>query len=450
MKIIKLLVAPITILLLTNPALYAYTDKERSDAICGYDLNKVKNMFSTKSEIDKKVNGVYPLSLASYCYGGNAKAVEYFLDNGAAVNHSDEKYNNALMWALRSVNKPLETNYMRRQAIRMINMGIDVNHQSHGEGRTALMIAASLGDREIVNMLLSRGASKTPRTKPGLCISGNYNVKCGVADYARLGGYVDLALELDGQSSDFYKTQLNYAIRSGNTSRALSIISGGVNLNEKEELSNLTPLHYAVKAGNLQIVRALLNAGANPNVQDYAGVTPLRDAVVYYKTDIAKALVDGGAKAGNAQTQGCGGGLTEFAWAVSYSQREIAEYMINNGAIDIENPGNAFESLYGRNKWDIELARLLISKGAKPTQADIDRLQLIKENNTWLKYTDDIIAVLKNSISNNSGKKYPPAPENYLSVRSSMNGKNKDKQKDKIILNRKNGKIDADTTMDPR
>ncbi|HOP64568.1 MAG TPA: ankyrin repeat domain-containing protein [Spirochaetota bacterium] len=445
MKLGRIIFILITVLSLT--ALYAYTDKERHDAICDGSLETVKRMFSSKYEIDKKTGSIYPLAMASYCYGGNAKKVEYFLDKGAEVNHPDEKGYNALMWALRSVRKPLESNSMRKQAIRMINMGTDVTHQDQSTGRTALMLAADLGDREIVNMLLSRGASKTPRTKGDWCISGNYNVQCSAADYARLGGHVDLALELDGQSSNYYKTQLNYAIKSGNTSRALSLISNSSNVNEKETLSNLTPLHYAVEANNVEIVRALLSAGADPNVQNFAGITPLRDAIVYYKKNIAKALVDGGAKAGNAQSQGCGGGLTEFGWAVSYSQQEIAEYMINNGAIDIENPGTAFVSLYGRNKWDIDLARLLISKGAKPTQADIDRLQKIKDNNTWLKNTDDIIAVLKKAVSENGGENYPPAPENYMSVRSSMNGKGK--QTDELILNSKKGKIDATTSRDP-
>jgi len=36
----------------------------------------------------------------------------------------------------------LESNFMCRQAIRIIYMEIDVNHQSHGELRVALMIAS--------------------------------------------------------------------------------------------------------------------------------------------------------------------------------------------------------------------------------------------------------------------------------------------------------------------
>ncbi|MBN1533844.1 MAG: ankyrin repeat domain-containing protein [Spirochaetes bacterium] len=434
------------ITILTLATLYAYTDSERQDAICSGDMGTVMRIFSSKSEIDQKAKGGYSLSVAAYCYGGRPAVVRYFLDKGAELNHPDETGYNAVMWAIRSFHRPLESDQMREQVFRMINMGADVNHQCATTGRTALMGAAELGDRGLVDLLLSKGASKTPRTKADWCISGNYSAQCSAADYARLGGFVDLAIELDGGNPDTYKTQLNYAIRTGNRPEAERLIASGADVNMKETLSNLTPLHYAVFANDAEIVRSLIRAGANPNVQSYAGTTPLREAVVRYEREAARALIDGGAKANNAQRQGCGGGLDEFGWAAEYNQRDIAEYMINHGAIDIQNPGRVFQELYGRHDWNIEVVRLLLDKGARPTMTDIDTLRTIKARNAWLQHADDIIALLETYIPNGTPTVNMHAQK---SVRVGSAGNRKGGGSEYHILNKKNGPVNPSNSRDP-
>lgn len=104
-------------------------------------------------------------------------------------------------------------------------------------------------------------------------------------------------------------------------------------------------------------------------------------------------------------------------------------------------PGTAFVSLYGSNSWDINLAKLLISKGAKPAQADIDTLREIKERNSWLKNTDEIISVLKIAIAEN-GIDTEPSSVKTMKVRSNNKSTN-------FIPNGKNGKIDSGFSRDP-
>lgn len=360
------------------------------DAICAHDVSRVKSLIN-RANVNRPLERTYPLELASYCYGGVPAVASYLLDIGADVNLHKDSYS-ALMWALRSYQNNAE---MRPVVIRMIEKGADLKIVDPTTGRTPLMGAAGSGDAEIVRIMLAKGADRSPRTKGDWCISGQ-TTQCTAADQARLGGFVELALEIEGKDASAYRTSLNAGIKSRNLKLVQERITAGADVNLREELSLLTPLHYAVKTQNPEIVKAVLAAGANPNTQNFAGISPLRDAVTQRQPQLAFLLIDAGARANNEQSQGCGGGLTEYGWSIEYSQVEISRYMIEKGAIDPQNPGKVFAETYGRNKTDLEMAKLLISKGARPSPGDISTLKSVRENNAFLeKNIGPIIAYLE-------------------------------------------------------
>ncbi|MBX3722491.1 MAG: ankyrin repeat domain-containing protein [Turneriella sp.] len=360
------------------------------DAICSHDVSRVKTLVN-RANVNRVTGNVYPLELASYCYGGAPAVANYLLDIGADVNLHKDGYS-ALMWALRAYSG---NEAFRPVIIRMIEKGADLKIVDATTGRTPLMGAAGAGDAELVRMMLSKGADRNARTTGDWCISGQ-TTQCTAADQARLGGFVELALELEGKDATAYRNGLSAAIKSGNAKLVQERIAAGADVNLREELSLLTPLHYAVKGQNHEIVKMLLKAGANPNTQNFAGISPLRDAVTSRSPQLAFVLIDAGARANNEQLQGCGGGLTEYGWSIEYSQVEISRYMIERGAIDPQNPGKVFAETYGRNKTDLDMAKLLIAKGARPSPGDINTLKLLRDNNAFLqKNIEPIIAYLE-------------------------------------------------------
>ena len=184
-------------LLFVSPSLQAKpSGSQMQEAICNGDLNQVKSLIakgfgvSDPLDPDQGANSIYPLTLASYCYGGKPEIAAYLISRGADVNkHSRNSYSN-LMWALRSVRK--EDDAMHKVAWDMIRKGANANWIDSTTGRTPLMGAAGNGDLKMVQELIRRGASKTPRTKGDWCISDS-DVKCNAADHARMGGHVEVA-----------------------------------------------------------------------------------------------------------------------------------------------------------------------------------------------------------------------------------------------------------------
>ncbi|MCE9596776.1 MAG: ankyrin repeat domain-containing protein [Spirochaetia bacterium] len=366
------------------------------DAICNGQIAQVKKLV-TRSNVNKPMeDGQYPLPLAGYCYGGQPAIANYLLDLGANVNLTKNGDYPPIYWAIRSM-EPDAADAMRKVVLRMLRMGIDGKAMNPSTKQTPLMLAAGEGDEEIVNLLIKAGANKSQRTAPGWCVSDS-STQCTAADFARLGGFVELALKLEGKDTAAYKKTLHSAAKRGDIVAIQRLINAGTDVSAQEPISKLTPLHYAVNTGKMEVVSAILAGKPNPNLQDFAGVTPLRNAVVQYKPELARLLVDAGAKADNEQSQGCGGGLTEFAWALEYSQPDVARYMIEHGAVDPANPSSSIQALYGKSPYDLEILKLLLSKGAKPTQADLDRIRKIEGANPWLQekgHTAQIIAFLE-------------------------------------------------------
>lgn len=146
------------------------------------------------------------------------------------------------MWAI--INK--QTGIVKR----ILEEGSDVDEKDRNDW-TALHYALSIGNAEIVRMLLKNGANVSAAAK-----------------------------NKDSFNSSNEITPLMLAILTSQNFLAIKeLLDGGANTNEKDNLGN-EALHYAArKRHSSKIVKLLLEAGADPSVENLNGETPTNIAL---------------------------------------------------------------------------------------------------------------------------------------------------------------------------
>lgn len=175
-------------------------------------------------------------------------------------------------------------------------------------GDTALIAAAGGGHSEIVQSLLAAGASVKV---------ANRDQRTALMSAALRGDDKLVKILLDAGSEVNAKdkqgeTALFDAVRYGHLGVVRLLLDAGGDPNVSNQLpvnaadSGYTPLMYAAKRASvpnsppvqdwLEIVTALLAKGANPDIRSTRGTTALSVAQDYGNQDIAKLLLQGGAK----------------------------------------------------------------------------------------------------------------------------------------------------------
>jgi ankyrin repeat protein len=209
-----------------------------------------------------------------------------------------------------------------RQDLTALEEMLDTNQdpdRAGSGGKTALMIAAQAGDRDLVARLIEAGADVNARNEhlgtPLMFAATGGSVPvtraliergAQVDAVAQLGwtplllaaakGNTEAALLLIGSGADpnladgYGWTPLMRAItgRHGDTVRAL-LATGSMDLGAREE-SGATALHIAAGEGQADMVAALLAAGADPALPDGAGRTPAAVARIMGHQGLAARL----------------------------------------------------------------------------------------------------------------------------------------------------------------
>lgn len=147
----------------------------------------------------------------------------------------------------------------RTEAVKILSAVADesVVNSSDEEGWAPIHSAASIGNLEIMEFLLSKGA--------------NANLK-----------------------NDGGRTALHYAASKGWLKIAELLISHGAKINLKDKVG-CTPLHRAASTGNSTLCEFLIEEGAEVDATDRAGQTPLMNAVICYNKEVALLLIRHGA-----------------------------------------------------------------------------------------------------------------------------------------------------------
>jgi ankyrin repeat protein len=173
----------------------------------------------------------------------------------------------------------------------LLNAGANIDSNAHGS--TALVWASHRGNKEIVRMLLYRGA----------------NVNASMSDG---------------------NTALMWATNSGNEEIVRMLLDRGATVNASNSYGN-TALSLASSRENTELVKMLLKAGANVNASDVDGETALIWATIRGNKGIVQMLLDAGA---NVNASGVDG-KTALMMARQMRNQEIVQ-MIETHKTHIE------------------------------------------------------------------------------------------------------------------
>ena len=168
-------------------------------------------------------------------------------------------------------------------------LGTDIDHTSH-DGRSALRVAALEGHRDVVHLLLCRGADLSYRDADGRSTLYLLALENNIA-MARflLESNADVgATDLEG------RTPLHVTAWQGHAHMVALLLAHGATV-DAEDCEKRTPLQSAAWQGHSQIVRLLLEAGAVVDHTCSQGATALSIAAQEGHEDCVVELLKHGA-----------------------------------------------------------------------------------------------------------------------------------------------------------
>lgn len=292
---------------------------------------------------------------------GNTATVHALLEGGADPNvHEKNGGQTALMWAIAEQHHPdvvrelvqhkADVNAKSRTGFTalmfaargdvesariLLNAGADPNATIPDWGGTALIIASTMGQTDVVEALLDKGAD--PNYKDGNSFTALHSAVRN-SDYGEDAGERAIAVAtvkvLIAHGADV-NARLN---QEKPTVRGL----------DELELQGATPLALAAEVNNLDAIKALVAGGADPNIPTEKGTTPLMLAAGA-ATDVQRAR-----------------SIEERAMAI-----DTAKYLVDHGA-DVNAVGEfGWTALHAASYQGLnDLIEFLVNKGAKPDVKD--------------------------------------------------------------------------------
>lgn len=281
----------------------------------------------------------------------------------------------------------------------LLASGVSANSKN-ALGQTALVVASSRGNSEIIEVLVNAGAEINPEPEPPVLrprihstqIPGGWSLGELIAQatenadeqtkafYSGFMGIVDglspqpsdvsqdVSVNIDDEQEDDeaedfdeqVTTPLIAAIQEGNLAAITTLIAAGAEINP-QNWNESVPLVVAVQKGNSETIQALIAAGANVNRIDCEmDASPLGAAIQQGRVDLVRLLLDVG-----ASPEGGDMSNTALALAVKQGNMEIFQMLLAAGA-DV-NAGMEDDyrvimqaSYLGR----LEMVKMLVERGA--------------------------------------------------------------------------------------
>ena len=289
-------------------------------AIRSNDLQRLKALLDEGVSANiEGPNKITPLMDAAAI--GSVDAMKMLIERRADVNAVNTYGSTALMWSVTDAKK-----------VRLLlDHGADVNVAARS-GRTPLIVAAFANpSADVVRMLLAKGANvnvmdQRKVTPLNAATFGN--------DTATIRLLLDANADVNTADTFIGLTPLMNAAGNRNLSAVKLLLAKSANVNAVSKTQDLpkiqtgtvefggwTPLLMSVPFGPPDIARTLIDAGAKVNVQDYRGFTPLMLAVATdrYNPETVRLLLAHGAD----QQPKTRSGETASDWAYKFSDTAV-------------------------------------------------------------------------------------------------------------------------------
>ncbi len=156
--------------------------------------------------------------------------------------------------------------------IQLLQQGADVNAASTLNAVTALILAATRGHEQIIDVLLDAGATvNTPDRADSTALM-----------YAASKGHVGIVKKLLQRNAAVNKsspkdyldsTALTLAAANGHDAVLELLLKAGADIDWRTQREGFSALLLAAELGHSSTVRLLLTAGANPDLNDWKGST---------------------------------------------------------------------------------------------------------------------------------------------------------------------------------
>lgn len=253
-----------------------------------------------------------------------------FCTSSKAQEASKPKWYDGLIAAIRSDNSNAVAQIFSTNAL-ATDVALNAN------ASTALMVASSLGARDVVKWLLTQGADVKAST-----VLRDPEKPPGVAGF----------------------TALHFACGRNQVEIAGLLIERGAVIGQKDEDGN-SPFVFACAKGHLEVVKFLLTSGAKIEELNGYGWTPLLVVVSKKQTKVAEYLIAQGANVNSKYPNG----RTALMTAAEQGDELLAQLLIEKGAdVNQLSDSHGTALIDAAVEGQAKVAKLLIQNNAKIDQ----------------------------------------------------------------------------------
>jgi uncharacterized protein len=199
------------------------------------------------------------------------------------------------------------------------------------DGTTALHWAVQRGDLGMVALLLERGAKPDARNRYGATPLRAASVQ---GDVAIVDALLKSGADPNAVRPESGDTPMMLAARAGHVEVVRALIARGAKVDHVESVRRQTALMWAAAEKHPRVVKLLLEAGANPHVVSSTKISPLMFAIRAGDRESTRILLDAGVDV-NAPA---GDGTHMLQFAIINTRLDIAKDLLERGAKPTPDP----------------------------------------------------------------------------------------------------------------